>query len=209
MAAGLIGRKIGMTQIFTEEGKVIPATVIEAGPCIVIQKKSQEKDGYSALQLGFDKKEKNIIKPEAGHFKHANKGVFKKLKEFRVTEDVANKYNLGDEVKVDIFNVGERVKITGFSKGRGYTGVVKRWNFSGGRDTHGSKFHRKTGSIGQNVHPGKVWKGKKMAGRYGNEQVTVKGLEVVKVAANDNLLVIRGAIPGASGGVVYIKKGDK
>ncbi len=209
MAAGLIGKKIGMTQIFTEEGKVVPVTVIEAGPCIVIQKKLSEKDGYSALQLGYDKKEKNIIKPESGHFKASGKGVFRKLKEFRVSQDEIEKYNLGDEVKADLFNVGEKVKVTGFTKGRGFTGVIKRWSFSGGRETHGSKFHRKTGAIGQNVHPGKVWKGKKMPGRYGNERVTVKGLEIVKVNTNDNIILVKGAIPGATGGMVYIRKGDK
>lgn len=195
-----------MTQIFTEEGRVLPVTVIEAGPCVIVQKKVAEKDGYTALQLGFEKKEKNVKKTEAGHFKSAGKGVYKKVKEFRLTEEEIAGFNLGDEIKVDMFNVGEKVKVTGFSKGRGFAGVVKRWNFGGGRATHGSKFHRRTGSIGQCVFPGKVWKGKKMPGRFGNERVTVKGLEVVKVLAEDNIIIVKGAIPGASGGTVYIKK---
>jgi len=206
MAAGLIGKKIGMTQVFTEEGKVVPVTVIEAGPCVVVQMKNMEKDGYTAIQVGFGKKEKNVLKPEAGHFKKAGKGVYKKLKEFRVSQKELDKLNLGDELKADQFSAGEKVKVTGFSKGRGFSGVVKRWNFSGGRKTHDSKFHRRTGSIGQCVNPGKVWKGKKMPGRYGNEQITVKNLVVVKVNTEDNLLLIKGAIPGANGNLVYIKK---
>jgi large subunit ribosomal protein L3 len=206
MAAGLIGRKVGMTQVFKEDGKVVPVTVIEAGPCYVIQKKESEKDGYTAIQLGFDKKEKNIKKPEAGHFKNSGKGVFRKLKEFRVTDNELNEFELGSEINVDMFKTGEYVMVTGFTKGRGFTGVMKRWNFGGGCRSHGSKFHRKGGSIGQNVHPGKIWKGKKMAGRYGNEQVTVKNLEIVKVGSSDNTIVVKGAIPGATGGIVYIKK---
>ncbi|HOW51944.1 MAG TPA: 50S ribosomal protein L3 [bacterium] len=206
MTAGLIGKKVGMTQIFSEDGVSIPVTVIEAGPCFIIQKKSTDKDGYSAIQLGFEKKEKNVRKPEAGHFKAASKGIFKRLKEFRVNDTDLGALNLGDELKADIFKVGEKVKITGFSKGRGFTGVVKRWGFNGGCDAHGSKFHRKGGSVGQNVHPGKIWKGKRMAGRYGNEQVTVKNLEVVKIYPEKNLILVKGAIPGAAGGVVYIKR---
>lgn len=206
MTAGLIGKKVGMTQLFSEDGVSIPVTVIEAGPCFIIQKKSADKDGYSAIQLGFEKREKNVRKPEAGHFKAAGKGIFRRLKEFRVDDADLGGFNLGDELKADLFKVGEKVKITGFSKGRGFTGVVKRWGFSGGCDAHGSKFHRKGGAIGQNVHPGKVWRGKRMAGRYGNEQVTVKNLEVVKIYPEKNLLLVKGAIPGAAGGVVYIKR---
>lgn len=206
MTAGLIGKKVGMTQIFSEDGVSIPVTVIEAGPCFIIQKKSMDKDGYSAVQLGFEKKEKNVLKPEAGHFKAAGKGIYRRLKEFRVSDADLGALNLGDELKADLFKVGEKVKITGFTKGRGFTGVVKRWNFSGGCDAHGSKFHRKGGSVGQNVHPGKIWKGKRMAGRYGNEQVTVKNLEVVKIYPEKNLILVKGAVPGAAGGVVYIKR---
>lgn len=206
MAAGLIGRKIGMTQIFKEDGKVLPVTVIEAGPCYVIQKKEIEKDGYTAIQLGFGKKEKNVKMPEAGHFKNAGQGVFKKLKEFRVATEELGSYELGSELTVTMFKPGEKIKVTGFTKGRGFAGVVKRWSFGGGRATHGSKFHRKGGAIGQNVSPGKVWKGKKMPGRYGNEQVTVKNLEIVKVVPADNTIVVKGAIPGCTGGIVYIKK---
>ncbi|MGI6394037.1 MAG: 50S ribosomal protein L3 [bacterium] len=206
MAAGLIGRKLGMTQLFKEDGRVLPVTVIEAGPCYVIQKKEIEKDGYTAIQIGFEKKEKNIKKPEAGHFKAVAKGVFKKLKEFRVEVDEIGNYELGSELTVTMFEPGEKIKVTGFTKGRGFTGVVKRWSFGGGRGSHGSKFHRKGGSIGQCVQPGKVRKGKKMAGRYGNEQVTVKNLEIVRVVPADNTIVVKGAIPGSTGGIVYIKK---
>jgi len=207
MTAGLIGKKMGMSQHFTEDGRVIPVTVVEAGPCVVVQKKTLDKDGYSALQLGYAKKEKNVTKPEAGHFKVAGKGVYKKLKEFRIEEDMLQNYNLGDEISAnDLFKVGEKIKVTGFSKGRGFAGVVKRWSFGGGRATHGSKFHRGTGSIGQCVNPGKVWKGKKMPGRYGNDQITVKGLEVVSVDIATNIVLIKGAIPGPTGNLVYIKK---
>ncbi len=207
MAAGLIGRKVGMTQIFNEDGVSVPVTVIEAGPCYIIQKKDVEKDGYAALQLGFDKKDvKHVKKAEAGHCKAASKGVFRRLKEFRIEAQELANFNVGDEIKADIFKVGEKVKITGYTKGRGFTGVVKRWNFSGGCDSHGSKFHRKGGSVGQNVHPGKIWKGKRMAGRYGNEQVTLKNLEIVKVNPEKNLILVKGAVPGSAGGFVYIKK---
>ncbi len=206
MVAGLIGKKIGMTQIFNEEGKVVPVTVIEAGPCYIVQKKESEKDGYNAVQVGFEKKERKIKRPETGHFKAAGRGVFKRLKEFRVSEEELKEYNLGDEISVSIFTPGEKVKVTGRTKGRGFAGVVKRWNFGGGRKTHGSKFHRRTGSIGQCVNPGKVWKNKKMPGHYGNEQVTVKGLEVVKVSPEQNVIMVKGAVPGATGGLVYIKK---
>lgn len=206
MTAGLIGKKIGMTQIFTEDGKVFPVTVIEAGPCIVVQKKNAEKDGYTALQLGFSKKEKNVVKPEAGHFKNAGKGVYKKLKEFRVSLKELDSYALGDEINADLFNAGEKVKVVGFTKGRGFSGVIKRWSFGGGRATHGSKFHRHTGSIGQCVFPSKVWKNKKMPGRYGNEQVTVKNLLVVRVDSKQNTIAVKGAIPGPNGNLVYIKK---
>jgi large subunit ribosomal protein L3 len=206
MAAGLIGKKIGMTQFFREDGKLLPVTVIKAGPCYVIQKKETVKDGYNAIQVGFERKEKNVKKPEAGHFQNAKAGVFKKLKEFRIEENEIGNYELGSEINVSIFQTGEKVKVTGFTKGRGFAGVVKRWSFGGGRKTHGSKFHRKTGSIGQNVNPGKIWKGKKMPGRYGNERVTVKNLEIVKVIPADNAIVVKGAVPGATGGIVYIKK---
>jgi large subunit ribosomal protein L3 len=206
MAAGLIGKKVGMTQFFREDGKLLPVTILQAGPCYVIQKKEAGKDGYNAIQIGFERKEKNVKKPEAGHFKAADTGVFKKLKEFRLDESEIVNYELGAELNVSLFQAGEKVKVTGFTKGRGFAGVVKRWNFGGGRKTHGSKFHRRTGSIGQCVNPGKVWKGKKMPGHYGNERVTVKNLEIVKVIPADNAIVVKGAVPGATGGIVYIKK---
>ncbi len=206
MAAGLIGKKVGMTQFFKEDGKLLPVTVIQAGPCYVIQKKEIEKDGYNAIQVGFERKEKKTKKSETGHFKAAGAGVFKKLKEFRLNESEIANYELGSEINVSIFQAGEKVKVTGFTKGRGFSGVVKRWSFGGGRKTHGSKFHRRTGSIGQCVSPGKIFKGKKMPGRYGNERVTLKNLEIVKVIPSDNAIVVKGAVPGATGGIVYIKK---
>ncbi|HDT11725.1 MAG TPA: 50S ribosomal protein L3 [bacterium] len=206
MAAGLIGKKVGMTQFFREDGKLLPVTVIKAGPCYVIQKKETEKDGYNAIQVGFERKEKNVKRPEAGHFKSAGIGVFTKLKEFKIDDNEIANYELGSEINVSIFQTGEKVKITGFTKGKGFSGVVKRWSFGGGRKTHGSKFHRRTGSIGQCVNPGKIFKGKKMPGRYGNERVTVKNLEIVKVIPSDNAIVVKGAVPGATGGIVYIKK---
>ena len=206
MVAGLIGKKLGMTQIFTEDGRVVPVTVIQAGPCYIIQKKTEEKDGYTALQLGFEKKEKNIKKPEAGHFKKAGKGVFRFLKEFRVSAEEIEKYSEGDPITVEIFSPGEKVHVTGYTKGRGFQGVVKRWGFAGGPSAHGSKFHRRPGSIGQCVFPAKVWKGKKMPGHYGNEKRTVKNLEVVKVYPDKNLLLVKGAVPGHKNSIVYIKK---
>ena len=210
MIKGIIGKKVGMTQIFDENGNAIPVTVIEAGPCTVVQKKTAEgKDGYDAVQLGFeDIAERKLTKAEVGHFKKNGLTTKRYLKEFRL-EDVSG-LNVGDTVAADIFAAGEKVDITGITKGRGYTGAVKRWGHHILRMTHGTgPIHRQVGSMGANSTPSRVFKNKKMAGQYGNEQVTVLNLAVVKVDADKNLIAVKGAIPGARGGVVYIRNSVK
>ena len=206
MIKGIIGKKIGMTQIFDENGNVIPVTVIEAGPCTVVQKKTVDgKDGYDAIQLGFvDVAEKKLTKAEVGHFKKNGLSLKRYLKEFRLA-DISG-YNVGDTVAADIFAAGEKVDITGITKGRGYTGAVKRWGHHILRMTHGTgPIHRQVGSMGANSTPSRVFKNKKMAGQYGNEQVTVLNLAVVKVDAEKNLIAVKGAVPGARGGIVVIR----
>mgnify|MGYP002524511609 CR=1 FL=1 len=209
MKKGIIGKKIGMTQIFDEKGNVIPVTVIEAGPCAVTQKKTVENDGYDALQLAFgEKKAKFTNRAEAGHFKKAGVSAKKHLKEFRLA-DVAS-HNVGDVISVDTFAAGEKVDITGITKGRGYTGAVKRWNHHTLCSTHGvGPIHRQVGSMGANSTPSRVYKNKKMAGQYGNEQVTVLNLAVVKIDAEKNLIAVKGAVPGAKGGIVFIRDSVK
>ena len=209
MIKGIIGKKIGMTQIFDENGNAIPVTVIEAGPCTVVQKKTAEgKDGYDAVQLGFeDIAERKLTKAEVGHFKKNGLTTKRYLKEFRL-EDVSG-LNVGDTVAADVFAAGEKVDITGITKGRGYTGVVKRWGHHILRMTHGTgPIHRQVGSQGT-IDPARVFKNMKMPGQYGNEQVTVLNLAVVKVDAEKNLIAVKGAIPGARGGVVYIRNSVK
>ena len=209
MIKGIIGKKVGMTQIFDENGNAIPVTVIEAGPCTVVQKKTAEgKDGYDAVQLGFeDIAERKLTKAEVGHFKKNGLTTKRYLKEFRL-EDVSG-LNVGDTVAADIFAAGEKVDITGITKGRGYTGVVKRWGHHILRMTHGTgPIHRQVGSQGT-IDPARVFKNMKMPGQYGNEQVTVLNLAVVKVDADKNLIAVKGAIPGARGGVVYIRNSVK
>ena len=205
MQKGLIGKKIGMTQLFDESGKVIPVTVVEAGPCTVVQKKTVENDGYAAVQVGFgDVKVQRVNKPMAGHFKKADVAPKKVLKEFRLedTESV----NVGDVLKADVFAAGDRVDVTGITKGHGYSGVIKRWNCHKLRMTHGvGPVHRQPGSMGANASPSRIFKNKKMAGQYGNEQVTVQNLNVVRVDAEKNLIAVKGAIPGAKGGIVFIR----
>ena len=192
---GIIGRKLGMTRIFNEDGKVVPVTVIEAGPCPVVQVKTKDRDGYDAIQLGFgERKEHRTNKPLMGHFKKSGVPSVALLREVRV--DDASAVEVGSQVKADIFEAGERIKITGFSKGKGFQGVVKRWGFGGGPDSHGSKTHREAGSIGQCATPAKVWKNRKMPGHAGNRRVTVKNIEVVNVDAEKNLIAVRGAVPG-------------
>ena len=208
MKKGIIGKKLGMTQIFDENGNVIPVTVIEAGPCTVVQKKTVETDGYAAVQLGFeDVSEKHVTKPEAGHFKKAGVSAKRHLKEFRL-ENAAD-MNPGDVVAADTFAAGDKVDITGITKGRGYTGAIKRWNLHMLGKTHGiGPIHRQSGSMGV-IDPARIFKNKKMAGQYGNEQVTVLNLEVVKVDAEKNLIAVKGAIPGTRGGIVFLRDSVK
>ena len=208
MKKGIIGRKVGMTQIFDEIGNVIPVTVIEAGPCAVVQKKTAERDGYDAVQLGFvDAKEKNATKPVKGHFEKAGVSVKKHLKEFRL--DDCSGVNVGDVITVDTFAIGDKVDITGMTKGRGYTGAIKRWNLHKLRMTHGvGPVHRQSGSMGV-IDPARIFKNKKMAGQYGNEQVTVLNLKVVKIDAEKNIIAVKGAIPGAKNGIVFIRDSVK
>lgn len=209
MIKGIIGKKVGMTQIFDENGNAIPVTVIEAGPCTVVQKKTADgKDGYDAVQLGFeDIAERKLTKAEVGHFKKNGLTAKRYLKEFRL-EDVSG-LNVGDTVAADVFAAGEKVDITGITKGRGYTGVVKRWGHHILRMTHGTgPIHRQVGSQGT-IDPARVFKNMKMPGQYGNEQVTVLNLAVVKVDAEKNLIAVKGAVPGARGGVVYIRNSVK
>jgi len=199
----IIGRKVGMTQIF-KDNKAIPVTIIKAGPCVVVQKKTVETDGYNALQLGFEEiPEKKVNKPLLGHFKKFGVKPFRILKEFRV-ENV-DEFEIGQEINVSMFKEGDVVDVTGWSKGRGFAGAMKRWGFRGGPKSHGSKFHRQLGSVGQHTEPAKIWKGKKMPGRYGNERVTIRNLEVVEVDTENNLLVVRGGVPGARGGLLLIR----
>ena len=205
MKKGIIGKKLGMTQIFDETGLVIPVTVIEAGPCPVVQKKTVETDGYSAVQLAFgEKREKLVNKPMKGHFAKAGVTPARHLKEFRL--DDAESMNPGDVVAVDTFAAGEKVDITGTTKGRGFSGVIKRWNNHRLRMTHGTgPVHRQVGSMGACSTPSRVYKNKKMAGQYGNERVTVLNLEVVKVDTEKNLIAVKGAVPGSKGGIVFIR----
>ena len=208
MKKAIIGKKVGMTQIFDETGKVVPVTVIEAGPCRVIQKKTAENDGYDAVQVGFlEKKEKHTTKPLQGHFKKAGTGYMKYLKEFKL--DTAAEMNVGDEIKADVFAEGDAVDVTGISKGKGYAGTVKRWGTHRGPMTHGSGYHRGPGSMGACSTPSRVMKGKKLAGHLGVEKVTVQNLSVVKIDAEKNILAIRGAVPGPKGGLVIIKNSVK
>ena len=208
MKKGIIGKKLGMTQIFDEKGNVIPVTLIEAGPCAVAQKKTVENDGYAAVQLAYeDAKEKHLTKAGLGHFKKAGVSPKKHLKEFRLEDTSA--YEVGTVVTVDTFAQGEKVDITGITKGRGYTGAIKRWNLHKLRMTHGvGPVHRQSGSMGV-IDPARIFKNKKMAGQYGNEQVTVQNLCVVKIDAEKNLIAVKGAVPGAKGGIVFVRDSVK
>ncbi|MGI6336195.1 MAG: 50S ribosomal protein L3 [Clostridiales bacterium] len=205
MKKAIIGRKVGMTQIFTDEGKVIPVTVIEAGPCVVVQKKQADRDGYDSVQLGFaEVAEKKLTRPELGHIKKAGVAPMKELHEFRL-EDAAS-MNVGDVLKASTFAVGDCVDVTGISKGKGYAGVVKRWGYAVQPHTHGvGPVHRSVGSTGANSDPSRVFRGKKMPGHMGVEQVTIQNLDVVKVDDELNVICVRGAVPGPRGGIVYIK----
>jgi large subunit ribosomal protein L3 len=204
MKKAILGKKIGMTQLFNEDGIVTPVTVVEAGPCFVVQKKTVDNDGYSALQLGFsDKKEKNVNKPTKGHFDKAEVSYKRYVKEIK-TETAAD-YNVGDEIKVDIFEEGEKIDVTGISKGKGFQGVIKRWGRHRGPATHGSRYHRRVGSMGGASSPSKVFKGKKLPGHMGAERVTIQNLNVVRIDADKNLMFIKGAVPGPKGGFIVIK----
>ena len=208
MKKGIIGKKIGMTQIFDEIGNVIPVTVIQAGPCVVAQKKTVETDGYNAVQLGFsDAKEKHLTKADKGHFEKAGVALKRHLKEFRL--DDISAINVGDVITADTFAAGDKVDVTGMTKGHGYSGVIKRWNHHHLRMTHGTgPIHRQPGSMGV-IDPARIFKNKKMAGQYGNEQVTVLNLKVVKIDSEKNLIAIKGAIPGAKDGIVFIRDSVK
>ncbi|MBQ9925055.1 MAG: 50S ribosomal protein L3 [Clostridia bacterium] len=205
MQRAIIGKKVGMTQIFDATGKVIPVTVVEAGPCTVTQIKTVEKDGYASIQLGYaDISDKKLTKPMKGHFAKAGVSAKKYLKEFRIED--CSQYNVGDIVLADLFKEGDKVDVVGTSKGKGYAGVVKRWNARMQQHTHGvGPVHRSVGSMGANTDPSRVMPGKKMAGHLGAEQVTVQNLQIVKVDAESNMIAVKGAIPGPKGGVVYIK----
>ena len=207
---GLIGKKLGMTQFYNAEGNVIPVTVVQTGPCVVVQKKEPAKDGYSALQVGFgSKKNQRVNKAMQGHMAKAGKGAFQVLREFRL-EDVSQ-YEVGQEIKVaDLFKIGDRIDVSGVSKGHGFAGVIKRWSFGGFPGSHGThEYFRHGGSIGNRSFPGRVRKGKKMAGHWGNERVSTQNLEVVDIHPDENLMLVKGAVPGAKHGVVIVRRAAK
>ena len=207
---GLIGRKIGMSQIFAEDGTLVPVTVIQTGPCTVVQKKTQQKDGYTALQLGFGlRKPKRVTKSVVGHCQASGAGPFAVLREFRTDE--IDQYEVGSQITADqIFQSGQRVDVTGRTKGRGYSGVIKRHSFGGFPKSHGThEYFRHGGSIGNRSYPGKIFKGKRMAGHYGDDRTTTQNLQVVAIRPEDNLVLIRGSIPGSRGGIVIVRKTKK
>jgi large subunit ribosomal protein L3 len=206
MIQGILGKKLGMTQVFVADGRRIPVTVVEAGPCTVLQKKTESVDGYNALQVGFsEKKTHRVNKPMMGHFKKADQGAFVSLRELAAVN--VDDYQVGDQITCDsVFKAGDIVDVTGTSKGKGFQGVIKRWGFSGGRATHGSHFHRAPGSIGMSASPARVQRGKKMPGQMGNARVTMQNLEIVEVRPEQNLILVKGAIPGANQGLVVIRK---
>ncbi|MCL2761484.1 MAG: 50S ribosomal protein L3 [Desulfuromonadales bacterium] len=208
MTKGILGKKVGMTQVFSEDGKRIPVTVLEAGPCVVLQKKTVESDGYQALQIGFEQIEASkVSEPQLGHAKKAAKGTFRYLREFKM--DDVDQYALGDVITADIFTPGDIIDVTGVSIGKGFQGVIKRWGFRGGRSSHGSTFHRAPGSIGASATPSRVFKNKKMPGQLGNKRVTVQRITVVRVDSEDNLILVKGAVPGAKNALVILKDSVK
>lgn len=208
MNKGLIGKKLGMTQIFDEQGKVIPVTVIEAGPCVVAQVKTVESDGYNAIQLGFgDVKESKINKPEKGHFAKSKLTPKKHLREFRL--DSVENINVGDELKADTFTAGDQLDIQGTSKGKGFQGVIKRHGQSRGPMGHGSMYHRRPGSMGPTSTPGRVFKGKKLPGHMGSQTITIQNLEVVRVDLDKNVILVKGSVPGAKGAILKLKTSVK
>lgn len=207
MAPGILGKKIGMTQVFNEDGHVVPVTVLKAGPCEVVQRKTASRDGYEAIQVGLVDflREKLVNKPARGHFARAGVEPVRFLREFRL-EEGAGDWKPGDRILADQFSPKEKVDVTGVSKGKGFQGVVKRHNFRGGRATHGSMFHRAPGSIGQSASPSRVLKGVRLPGRMGGQRVTVRGLEIIEVQPDDDVILVRGAVPGATGGFVMIRR---
>ncbi|HID30489.1 MAG TPA: 50S ribosomal protein L3 [Desulfobacterales bacterium] len=205
MHKGLLGRKLGMSSLFSPEGRQVPVTVLEVGPCVVTQVKTEATDGYNALQVGFLEKGANRVnKPLQGHFRKSGGQACAFLREISV--DDPSEYTLGQTLTVEMFQVGERVDISGISKGRGFSGVVKRWGFRGGRGTHGSMFHRAPGSVGCSATPSKIIKGRKMPGHYGNQRVTVRCLEIVDIRPDQHLMIVKGAVPGARSGLVEVQK---
>jgi len=207
MCKGLLGKKLGMTALFTTEGRLVPVTVIQAGECIVTQVKKEAVDGYNALQLGFcEKKKARVNKPLEGHFKKSGNKFFEFVREFKVENP--DKYDLGQTIKLDIFEVGERVNISGKTKGHGFSGVIKRHGFHGGKKTHGSHSHRIPGSVGCSAWPAKIIKGKKMPGQYGFNRKTIRNLEIIDIKPEENLILIKGAVPGSRTGVVEVTKVD-
>lgn len=212
MAVGLLGKKLGMTQIFDEQGNVIPVTVIKAGPCYVIQRKTREKEGYEAIQVGFDEivKVKNVNKPLSGHFKKAGVPPLRFVREFRLDDGEGERFQVGSSYGVDIFEVGTYVDVTGISKGKGFQGVVKRHGFSGAPASRGThEYFRHGGSIGQNMTPGRTMKGKKMPGHMGMERVTIQNLKIVDVKPDLNVILVKGAVPGPNNGYLIIKRAVK
>ncbi len=205
MCKGLMGKKLGMTGLFASDGRVLPVTVIQAGPCVVTQIKTQATDGYNALQLSFDEvKPRHVTKPRQGHFRKSGEACFRHVQEFPV--DRPEDYAVGQQITLEIFAVGERVDVSGTTKGRGFAGVIKKEGFSGGRKTHGSKCHRIPGSIGSSAWPSRVFKGKGLPGHYGVERQTMQNIEIVDIRPEDHLLLVRGAVPGPASGLVAIKK---
>ena len=208
MKKAILGKKLGMTQLFNEDGVMIPVTVIEAGPCVVVQKKTVETDGYEAIQVGFDDKaERKMNKPMKGHFDKAKVAYKKNLKEFRL-DDISS-FNVGDVIKADVFAAGEMVDVTGTSKGHGYAGTVKRWGTHRGPMSHGSGYHRGVGSMGACSDPSRVYKGKKLPGHYGNVKKTIQNLYVAKVDGERNLILVKGGVPGPKGGLLIVKEAVK
>lgn len=205
MFRGILGKKIGMTRVFSDKGESLPVSVLEVGPCYVVQIKRTDREGYNSIQMGFQpKKDKRLNKPVLGHFKAAGKGGFALLREIKV--DDVDSFELGQEITSEIFNVGDLVNVRGMSKGRGFTGVVKRWGFSGGDTSHGCRSHKVPGSIGASATPSRVMKGKKLPGRMGNQKVTVKNLRVVDVVKEKNLIMVKGAVPGSRGSFLEVKR---
>ena len=207
MSKGILGKKIGMTQIFTPEGRVVPVTVIEAGPCPVVQKKTVSSDGYNAIQLGFLVLRESLCnKPRKGHFQRASLKPMRYVREFRISD--VEGFEIGQEVKVDLFTVGDKIDVVGTSRGKGFTGMIKRHNANRGPMAHGSKYHHRTGSLGAKG-PARVYKGRKLPGRMGGKRVTIQNLEVVRVDADKNLILIKGAVPGASKSLLILKPSVK